>query len=142
MATTDRAETEHPSLGVKTPATRGALRRLIDALPDDVLPQAAQLLDTLVARTDDSGGQVLMARWIERNPHKPWLDEARLVKSGVPVWALVGHLRSAGGGVAEAARAFDVPEEAVAAALAFYRRHRVVIDARIEANAAQLEDPL
>ena len=77
----------------------------------------------------------LVARYVELDPNRPSLDEARLVGSGVNVWAIVGYLRVTNGDVQQTAHDYDVPEEAVEAALAYYRRHRSRIDARIAANA-------
>lgn len=76
----------------------------------------------------------LIARYIEGNPHKPGISEARLVGYNVPVWAIIGHLPAVDGDPRGVARDYDLPEEAVAAALAYYQRHRWLIDARIEEN--------
>ncbi|HLH21205.1 MAG TPA: DUF433 domain-containing protein [Chloroflexota bacterium] len=76
----------------------------------------------------------LIARYIEDNPHAAGLDEARLIVSGVPVWALVGHWRAIGEDIAQVAHDYDLPDEAVEAALAYYRQHAALIDARILAN--------
>lgn len=78
----------------------------------------------------------LVARWIEQNPDRPGLGEARVVGYGVPVWALVGYRLMVDGDADRIADDYDLPREAVVAALAYYRRHRAVIDARIAANAA------
>lgn len=64
------------------------------------------------------------------------LDEARVVGRGVEVWALVGYVEAYRGDLARVARAFDLPVEAVEAALAYYRAHRCAIDNRIAANVA------
>ena len=82
--------------------------------------------------TDDE----LIARYVEPNPHKSSLAESRLIQSGVAVWALIAYWKGVGGDVACVAHDFDVPGEAVEAALAYYRRHKSLIDARLEANAA------
>lgn len=86
--------------------------------------------------TDDE----LIERYIEPNPHKPWASEARLIDYGVPVWALIGYLNGVDGDVDNTAKAYHVPKEAVQAAIAFYGRHRCVIDARLEENAADFTD--
>jgi len=79
----------------------------------------------------------LIARYVEPNPRKPQVEEARLVVDyAVPVWALVGYWEAAGGDVDRVAADYDVPREAVETALAYYQRHRCAIDARIAANAA------
>ena len=49
----------------------------------------------------------LIARYIEPNPHYPWLDEARLVDYGVSVWALVGDYKVVGDAAQVAARRVD-----------------------------------
>lgn len=79
--------------------------------------------------------QALIARWIERDPRWPGPSEARLAGYGVAVWALVGALPMAGGNIAELTAAYEVPREAVEAALAYYRQHRTAIDARLARNA-------
>ncbi|HVC35333.1 MAG TPA: DUF433 domain-containing protein [Chloroflexota bacterium] len=79
----------------------------------------------------------LIGRYVELDPRRPWSGEARLRDSGVPVWALVGHWLNATKGDAEAvAHDYDLPLDAVIAALAFYRRHKPLIDARLAENSA------
>ena len=78
----------------------------------------------------------LIERWIEQSPRGSDPAEARLVAFGIPVWALVGYLEAVENDVARVADDYEVPREAVEAALAYYRRHREVIDARTAANAA------
>lgn len=75
-----------------------------------------------------------IAEYIELNPHRPGLDEARLKESGVPVWALIGYLPAVGSAVSRVAADYDLPVEAVEAAIAYYHRHREIVDARIAAN--------
>jgi uncharacterized protein (DUF433 family) len=84
----------------------------------------------------DGDGDARIARWIEANPYRPGVANARVRDYGVPVWALVGHAAATGRPVAELAADYAIPVEAAEAALAFYRRHTAVIDARIAANAA------
>ena len=76
----------------------------------------------------------LIERYIELNPHKPWVAEARLKDYGIAVWALIGYLPAVGGDVARAAADYEIPREAVEAALAYYHRHQALIDARLAAN--------
>jgi len=78
----------------------------------------------------------LIARYIVRDP---WTtpDQAWLVGSGVDVWAIIGYLR--GFDIDETAAAYEVPREAVEAALAYYDRHRKVIDARLTLNDAAFD---
>ena len=60
--------------------------------------------------------------------------DARTV-SGVPVWALIGHKRAVKADVDELASAYDLPREEVEAALAYYRRNKAYIDARLLLNS-------
>ncbi len=76
----------------------------------------------------------LIARYIDTNPYRPGIADAILAEYGVPVWALVGAIRIAGATPDEVTEGYEVPREAVDAALAYYRQHRPVIDARIAAN--------
>ena len=76
----------------------------------------------------------LIARYIEENPDKPGIANARLIEEGVPVWALIGYLPAVDGSAEQVAADYDIPLEAVEAALAYYEAHRSLIDARIEAN--------
>ncbi|MBI4494497.1 MAG: DUF433 domain-containing protein [Chloroflexi bacterium] len=76
----------------------------------------------------------LIAQYIEPNPHRPGVDEAWVGTYGVPVWALVGHWQAIGQDADQVAQDYEVPREAVEAALAYYRRHKEAIDARIAAN--------
>lgn len=76
----------------------------------------------------------LIASWIRPKRLYPGDAHARIVDSGVPVWALVGHYRgSKDAGLT--ADEYRLPREAVAAAIAYYRLHRDLIDARLLANS-------
>ncbi|MBI3976838.1 MAG: hypothetical protein HY331_01505 [Chloroflexi bacterium] len=74
--------------------------------------------------------------YVELSPDRPWPGEARLVDYGVAVWALVTYWRKVDEDVAHVARAYDLPVEAVEAALEYYRQHKEAIDARVAANIA------
>jgi uncharacterized protein (DUF433 family) len=80
--------------------------------------------------------QELIDKYIEPNRDRPGAAEARVVKYGVPVWALVGHLEAVHGDVAQVAHDYRLPLESVEAALAYYRRHKILIDDRLEDNAS------
>lgn len=85
----------------------------------------------------------LIARYIELNPNRPGIDHARLKGFGVSVWALIGYLEQAArGDIDRVAFNYDVPVEAIKAAVAFYRRHPAVIDACITANTPGASDLL
>ena len=79
---------------------------------------------------------MLIERYIEPNPNRPGLGEARLAHYGVSVWALVAYLEAVNGDIARVAEDYALPREAVEAALVYYRRHQNLIDARISASAA------
>ena len=81
----------------------------------------------------------LITQYIELNPHRPGLSEARLKDYGVAVWALIGYLQAAHGDHARVAADYDVPQEAVEAAIAYYERHRPLIDTRLDTNT--VDDP-
>jgi uncharacterized protein (DUF433 family) len=78
----------------------------------------------------------LIARYIEMNPNRPGLADAQLIDSAVPVWALIGHYQATGRDPQYVADSYEVPLEAVLAALAYYRQHQAVIEARLAANVA------
>src|SRR5438093_8239755 len=78
--------------------------------------------------------RALIGRWIKPSTHRP--SEMVLAESGVAVWAVVGYARGVDDDVEEVARAYRVPADAVRAALAYYRRHPLQIDAKLAANAA------
>ncbi len=85
--------------------------------------------------TDDE----LIARYIARNPRRSGLDEALITPYAIPVWAIVGYLGIEGADVARVAADYDIPIQAVEAALAYYGRHKQAIDARIAANGTDAE---
>jgi uncharacterized protein (DUF433 family) len=76
----------------------------------------------------------LIARYVEENPWYPGPADARLIDSGVPVWALVGQYLAGAGDSTQLAADYAIPCDAVEAALAYYRRHQAVIDARLALN--------
>jgi uncharacterized protein (DUF433 family) len=85
-------------------------------------------------REDDE----LIQCYIEPDADRPRPDEARLKDTGTHVWAIIGHWYAAGRDIAPVAEDYGVPQEAVEAALAYYRRHRALIDARLRMNAVRI----
>lgn len=83
---------------------------------------------------DEKAERDLIRRWIEPSPHRSSPAEAWLVESAVPVWAIVGYM-DAVRDVERVAVDYQAPWEAVEATLAYYRRHRESINARIAVNA-------
>jgi uncharacterized protein (DUF433 family) len=81
----------------------------------------------------------LVDRWVELDPWRPGSAQARLKDYGIHIWALIGHLPAARGDIRVVAEDYQIPVEAVEAALAYYTRHRGAIDAKLEANAAYVD---
>ena len=85
--------------------------------------------------THDWSADDLIARYIHlQDADTP--DQA-IVAGTVSVAALILHLGGMGGNITETAKAWNVPPAAVEAAIAYYHRHRMVVDARIVLNVAQ-----
>jgi uncharacterized protein (DUF433 family) len=78
----------------------------------------------------------LIKKYVEPNPNRPGPADVRLVPSAISVWAIIGYLEAAHGDIFQTSADYDIPEEAVRAALAYFCKHREIIDARIAANAA------
>jgi uncharacterized protein (DUF433 family) len=78
----------------------------------------------------------LIARWIEPDPNRPGTYNVWIVEYYIHVWALIGQLEARDNSVELVAEDYDIPVEAVRAAVAYYRQHKEIIDARIAANAA------
>src|SRR4051794_17413263 len=78
----------------------------------------------------------LIREYIEENPYHRGPADARLRQAAVPVWALVTYWHATEHDAAQVATDYHLPAAAVAAALAYYRRHEAAIRARIAANAA------
>ncbi|SRR5215204_5502081 len=80
-----------------------------------------------------------LASLVELDPDQPVVDQARLVDSGVAVWAIVNHIGNVIDGeieddveattVAQTAHDYQISAVEVVAAFDFYRRHRAEIDA-------------
>ena len=85
--------------------------------------------------TDTLRDTELIERWIVEDP---WHRGPADVKTteGVHVWALIGYLPAVNNDVERVAHDYDLPVEAVEAAIAYYRAHREVIDGRLAANDA------
>ncbi|MGH2584218.1 MAG: hypothetical protein ACRDJE_04830 [Dehalococcoidia bacterium] len=78
--------------------------------------------------------QKLIRRYIRMDPYRPTPDEAVVLPSSVKVWAIVGQLRAVNGDIGRVARGYDVTEDGVRAAIAYYDHHAAVIDNRLDAN--------
>lgn len=62
--------------------------------------------------------------------------DARLRDYGVPIWALIGQWQALEGDIDIVAHDYQIPREAVEAALAYYQRNKKFIDARLLLNTA------
>ncbi len=84
----------------------------------------------------DTKRDELISRWIEPSPHKPGPAEAWVLPYHVSVWALIAQLELDGWDLPGVADWYELPVEAVEAAVAYYERHRAEVDARIARNRA------
>ncbi len=76
-------------------------------------------------------------RLIEQHIDTSWgRADARLKRAGVSVWSLVGYLHAFEGDFKRTQRAFELSAEELEAALAYYRRNKQYIDARLLLNSA------
>lgn len=89
-----------------------------------------------------SRSDALVAAYIEQNPNHLGKDEARLKNYGVSVWAIIGYWKASNGDISGTAAGYDVPIEAVEAAVAYYERYKVIIDNRLAANDPDEENQL
>ena len=85
--------------------------------------------------------QQLIEQYIDRewDRYPGGRADARLKGYGVPVWALIGHMGGIEEDPARTARDYQLPVEAVEAALAYYRRYRPYIDAHLLLNTDSFE---
>jgi uncharacterized protein (DUF433 family) len=77
----------------------------------------------------------LIERHIEQDPSRPGPADARIIQYGVPVWTLVGSVQAADGEAEPVSRDYQIPVEAVEAAIVYYLRHKAAIDARLAARS-------
>ena len=98
-------------------------------LPPSAPSAAGESIDAWLADEE-----ALIARHIRLDPLHPNPAEARLVDSGVNVWALVAYRDANILGLADIAAEYNLTEDAVRAAFAFYRRHRCAINGRLALN--------
>ena len=78
----------------------------------------------------------LIEHYVEEDARHPGPARARLRPSGVDVWALVAQLPAMDGDTSRLAAAYGLSIDAVEAALAYYRRHKRLLDAQIMINAS------
>lgn len=78
----------------------------------------------------------LICRYVDVRPDGFDVSQARLHEFGVPIWAIIADLRAAGGNLDETAWEYNLPREAVIAAVYFYWQHQAIIDAELTLHAA------
>jgi len=91
-------------------------------------------VDDRAVATDRETEQTLIDRWIEPDPMD--LAQMRLAVYGIHLWAIIGASEGLDEYIRPVAQMYAIPVDAVRAAHAYYRRHPLQIDARIESNAA------
>ena len=81
----------------------------------------------------------LLATHTAPDPSRGGWAYARVMPSGVPIWALIGALPGVGNEPREVARVYAITDEEMEAALAYYRRYRAYIDAVLLLNQDAFE---
>jgi len=76
----------------------------------------------------------LVAALIEPDPYHPGLMDVVVRERHIPVWALVNYLVAAEGDIDVVAADYRISTDAVRAAQAYYKDHKEIIEARLEAN--------
>lgn len=79
---------------------------------------------------------VAVTAYIEQHPRKRDPAEARLVRTGTPVWSLIGYLIGVNWDREKTARDYDIPLEALDAAIAYYHAHEADLQPRIRRTLA------
>jgi uncharacterized protein (DUF433 family) len=95
--------------------------------------EAKRELEELI-KADLRRQEGLLKGYIHIDPTAPGVDQARVIPADVPVWVIVAQLEGADGDVSQVAEDYELPREAVEAAMIFYRRNRAAIDARRTEN--------
>lgn len=76
---------------------------------------------------------LLVKKYVERHPHKPGRAEVVIAGTGIPVWALIAYWQGVGD-IDKVAADYELPLEAIEAALEYYRENAAIIDNRLEEN--------
>jgi uncharacterized protein (DUF433 family) len=79
----------------------------------------------------EPSAQQLIDRYIVDHPLLAVPERARIAEVGVSVTALVAYLMGVDWDIDRTAKAYEVPREAVKAAICYYHQHQQAIDARI-----------
>jgi uncharacterized protein (DUF433 family) len=75
-----------------------------------------------------------LSHQIALDPDDPQPAEARTREKWIHVWAIIGFLQGNNWDLGKAAAGYQIPRDAVQAAVEYYRAHQAEIDARLEAN--------
>ena len=78
----------------------------------------------------------LVARWIEPNPQRAGVAEAWVLPGCVSAWVIIGQLKLEYWKAEVVAGEYELPLEAINAAIAYYHRHQDAIDTRIAESRA------
>ncbi len=81
----------------------------------------------------------LIAQYIAPHPTKQGADQAIIAGHGVSVWAVIGYLHGTSESMPNVAADYDLPVEAMEAAMAYYQQHKALIDSRIAVNDAAFD---
>ena len=83
----------------------------------------------------------MIDKYVEQSPHELGRESARLKEHGISVVALVTALLYHGGDLYAVADAYEIPDEAVRAAIWYYGNNKQVVDARLLLNWA-IDEPV
>lgn len=90
---------------------------------------------TAISGTQPLTDDELIEKYIAPSPRRGGIAEMVVEPYVIPVWALIGALLLWENATpAMVAESYEIPLEAMQAAVAFYHRHQAVIEARIDAN--------
>jgi uncharacterized protein (DUF433 family) len=92
-----------------------------------ILPRERQPMKTMTDRE-------LVAALIEPDPYHPGPMDVVVRERHIPVWALVNYIVAAEGDIDQTAAAYNISTDAVRAAITYYKDHKEIIEARLEAN--------
>lgn len=95
---------------------------------------ASHLSYELANELSDEAQDRLLAAYIEQDTSTLGPGGARTKHGGVSVWVLIGYLEALDGDVEGVAADYELPVDAVRAALLYFHRNPTVIAARIEEN--------
>ncbi len=79
-------------------------------------------------------GQALIDQWIQPAPRGAAPLTAKLKGRGIEAWVIVELWQRSGHDVSNVADAFNLPQAAVEATLAYYRKHKNLFDEHIRAQ--------